>query len=102
MRYYYNNTIENFLTQPFDNIWSKLTAIDHGDLLRTQKHAWFEQIRILKQQIDCFKGEVYFEYSIPRIGKRLDAILLINGVVFVVEFKVGAKEYSARDRKSVV
>ena len=96
-RFYYSNSIHNFLTQSFDSIWAKLTAVERGDLLQTQKQAWFEQINILKQQIDCFEGDVYFEYSIPRIGKRLDVVLLINGIIFVVEFKVGAKEYLTYD-----
>ena len=96
-RYYYSNSIQKFLTQSFDSIWSNLTVVERGDLLQTQKLAWFEQINILKQQIDCFEGDVYFEYSIPRIGKRLDVVVLINGVVFVIEFKVGAKEYLAHD-----
>ena len=60
-RYYYSNSIREFLTQSFDSILAILTAVDRGALLQTQKQAWFEQINILKQQIDCFDGEVYCE-----------------------------------------
>ncbi len=101
MRYYYQNTIEEFLKQPFDAIWIKLTAVDRGDLLQTQKQAWNEQINILKGQLEGLKGEIFFEYSIPRMGKRIDAVLLIDGIVFVLEFKVGAKEYLGADINQV-
>lgn len=101
MRQYYQNNIGNFITQSFDSIWSKLTAVGRGDLLQTQKQAWAEQIRLLKAHLGNYDGDVYFEYSIPRMGKRIDAVALINGVVFVIEFKVGAKEFSSADINQV-
>ena len=97
MRYYYHNTIKQFISQTFDSIWSQLTAVERGDLLQTQKQAWLEQINILKKQIEGFNGDIFFEYSIPRIGKRIDAVLLIDGIVFVVEFKVGEKHFTSQD-----
>lgn len=33
------------------------------------------------------------EFEIPRIGKRVDAILMVNGSILVLEYKVGAKSY---------
>lgn len=101
MRHYYHNTIEEFINQSFDVIWAQLTAVGRGDLLYTQKQAWAEQIKILKKHLCGFKGDIFFEYSIPRMGKRIDAVLLIDGVVFVVEFKVGAKEFKGADINQV-
>lgn len=97
MRHYYHNTITEFLSQSFDAIWAQLTAVGRGDLLHTQKQAWAEQIKILKAHLSGFRGNIFFEYSIPRMGKRIDAVLLIDGIVFVVEFKVGAKEFTGAD-----
>lgn len=101
MRHYYHNTITDFLSQSFDAIWAQLTAVGRGDLLHTQKQAWAEQIRILKAHLSGFSGDIFFEYSIPRMGKRIDAVLLIDGIVFVVEFKVGAKEFTGTDVNQV-
>lgn len=101
MRHYYHNTITEFIGQSFDAIWAQLTAVGRGDLLHTQKQAWAEQIRILKAHLSGFSGDVFFEYSIPRMGKRIDAVLLIDGIVFVVEFKVGAKEFIRADINQV-
>lgn len=97
MRQYYHNTITEFIGQSFDAIWAQLTAVGRGDLLHTQKQAWAEQIRILKAHLSGFSGDIFFEYSIPRMGKRIDAVLLIDGIVFVVEFKVGSKEFTEAD-----
>ncbi|MEG1861611.1 MAG: DUF2075 domain-containing protein [Bacteroidaceae bacterium] len=101
MRHYYHNTIKEFIAQSFDAIWAQLTAVGHGDLLHTQKQAWGEQITILKKHLSGFNGDIFFEYSIPRMGKRIDAVLLIDGIVLVVEFKVGAKEFISADINQV-
>jgi hypothetical protein len=59
------------------------------DLATTQKEAWLEQIAFLQKNLDGLNGTLYLEFNIPRMGSRVDAVLLIGSVVFVVEFKVG-------------
>ncbi len=59
----------------------------------SQKNAWKEQIRILKNILPNTEGAIYFEFSIPRMGQRIDVILLIRSVIFILEFKVGEKEF---------
>lgn len=98
---YYSRSIRDFISQPFEEIWAKLTDVGRGDLLHTQKLAWKEQINILKTQLSCYNGNIYFEYSIPRFGKRIDAVALINGVIYVFEFKVGEKEFTGGDINQV-
>lgn len=63
----------------------------------TQRDAWLEQIRILGAALQPYRnrGKVYFEYSIPRLGKRIDVVALIDHVVFVIEFKVGETGFSS-------
>jgi DUF2075 family protein len=58
-----------------------------------QNKSWERQIEILKKSLVGLSGLIYFEFSIPRMGKRVDCILIIRNIVFVVEFKVGEKEY---------
>ena len=60
-----------------------------------QKASWVEEIRILKNVLLPFSGSIYFEYSIPRMGKRIDTLLAINQLLFVLEFKIGEEEYPA-------
>jgi hypothetical protein len=49
----------------------------------------------LKNVLPPYRGSIYFEYSIPRMGQRIDVIILIGAVIFVLEFKIGEKEYSS-------
>jgi hypothetical protein len=63
----------------------------------TQRDAWLEQIRILKHALTSYAGcgRIYFEYSVPRLGHRIDAVIVANHVVFVIEFKVGEREFAS-------
>src|SRR5215211_841379 len=64
-------------------------------LEQTQLNAWLEQINILKYVLLNRSGRIYFEYAIPRMGKRIDAVLLIGSVIFVLEFKVGESHFTS-------
>jgi shikimate kinase len=72
-----------------------LTHTSSFSLEQTQRDAWLEEIGILKDTLHQYEGSIYFEYSIPRMGKRIDVVLLIDSVIFVLEFKVGEKEFQA-------
>ena len=58
-----------------------------------QNKSWESQIPILKQALNGYKGIIFFEFSIPRMGKRVDTLLIIENIVFVIEFKVGEKKF---------
>lgn len=93
-RAYYQNSISAFLKDESTKILGELAHPHHFDLNTDQKEAWIYQITNLKEQlIDFESGQIFFEFSIPRMGKRVDAILFIEGIIFVLEYKVGAKTY---------
>ncbi|MCK7516270.1 MAG: hypothetical protein MZV64_00340 [Ignavibacteriales bacterium] len=54
-----------------------------------------EKSEFYRTPYNHMKGSIYFEYSIPRMGKRIDVVLLIGSAIFVLEFKVGEKEFSS-------
>lgn len=94
MRYYYGNTIKEFLLEDENKIFGSLSKAHGHDLEQLQKNSWIEQIRILKEQtVSIPEGHIFFEFSIPRMGKRVDAIIILKEIVFVIEFKVGEGEY---------
>lgn len=62
-----------------------------------QNKAWEQQIKILKSVLDSYSGTIFFEFSIPRMGKRVDTILIIKNIVFVIEFKVGESQFNKYD-----
>ena len=93
-RSYYSSTIDEFLKQSDDNILSELVRHNPFDLNDLQRNAWIEEIDILKRQLNGLSpGRILFEYTIPRMGKRVDVVVLYGGIVFLLEFKVGATEY---------
>ena len=94
-REYYSDTISNFLRTSTDEILGKLAVNNDFALIQTQRDAWVAQIGILSDTLVSYTGSIYFEYSIPRMGRRIDVVLLIGPVIFVIEFKVGEGEFTS-------
>jgi DUF2075 family protein len=92
-RDFYSDTIASFLNSSSTEILGKLVEKNDFPLEQTQRDSWIEEIRILKNSLRGRKGAIYFEYSIPRMGKRIDVVLLIGPVIFVLEFKIGEIEF---------
>ena len=97
-REYYSDSIANFLSSSPDEVLGKLALGNEFTLEQTQRNAWVEEINILREVLMAHpRGTVYFEYSIPRMGQRIDVVLLIGYVIFVLEFKIGEKDFTAHD-----
>ena len=94
-RDYYSDSIAAFLNATHVDILGQLLINNDFPVEQTQRDAWLEEINILKSVLPAFSGAVYFEYSIPQMGQRIDVVLLIGPVIFVLEFKVGEKEYTS-------
>lgn len=91
-RAYYHSTIADFLSREGDTVLGTICRnATQASLEETQKAAWIEEIELLQQILAPYKnrGSIYFEYNIPRIGRRIDTVLLIDGVIFILEFKAG-------------
>ena len=93
MNYYYRNTISNFLQKSTDEIIGSITRANEFDATFLQNKSWEQQIPILKNALQGYDGEIFFEFSIPRMGKRVDTLVVIENVVFVIEFKVGESHF---------
>ena len=101
-RFFYQNNITGFLADSEDTILGALARNNSFDLVDLQRNAWLYEITFLKNLLrNESSGHIIFEYSIPRLGKRIDAVLLLHGIIFVLEFKVGAKEYLRQDLEQV-
>src|SRR6185436_12528090 len=94
-RAYYSSSINDFLETDPDKILGELSRAHARTLEQTQLSAWLEQISILRRVLLNRSGRIYFEYAIPRMGKRIDVVLLIGPVVFVLEFKVGESHFTS-------
>lgn len=93
-REYFSDSIANFLKTPTEEILGKLALSNDFSLIQTQRDAWVSEIKILHSVLVCYKGSIYFEYSIPRMGRRIDVLLIIGSVIFILEFKVGEHEFT--------
>jgi DUF2075 family protein len=91
--YYYSDTIDLFEKKSTNEIIGQITNENQFDSNRNTNQSWRSQIEILKETLIDLQGELFFEFSIPRMGKRVDCLLIIQNIVFVIEFKVGEKEY---------
>ena len=93
-RSYYSNDIQSFLNQDNYSIFGEITRNDQFSAEDLQKNTWNREIEILKRELYQFSdGHVIFEYTIPRIGNRIDNIVIYKGIIFLLEFKVGEKKY---------
>lgn len=101
-RAYYAESISTFLASETDAILGMLSRGGTFAIESTQRDAWVGQITILQTALADTggRGSIYFEYAVPRLGKRIDVLLLLDHVVFVLEFKVGEREFlaSAKDQ----
>ena len=95
LRSYYSATIADFLRQSDREILGIIHANDiSAETTIQQSNTWESEISILKDQLRVFSdGRIIFEYTIPRMGKRVDAVVLYRNIVFLLEFKVGDSEY---------
>jgi len=93
LNYYFIDSIIQFQAKSTDEIIGQITRSNHFDSTMNQNQSWEQQIPILKDSLKGFNGTIFFEFSIPRMGKRVDCIVIIESVVFIIEFKIGEKEY---------
>ena len=101
----YANTFKEFLEQERLAVLGTLHSNYHGDALTTTDETWMGEIDIMQQVLIPWKGEIaqiIFEYEIPRLGKRIDVVLLLSGIIFCLEFKVGQKDVLQADVEQVM
>jgi len=98
LRFWYGASIAEFVTTSAEKIIGQLTLNSSFDVDRSQAAAWLAQIDLLQAEVKGFTGSIFFEFNIPRMGRRIDVVLVIGPVIFAVEFKVGEKTF---DRSAI-
>src|SRR5690606_12903981 len=97
-RWMYGERFVDFVNHSASELLGQLLQGSAGSVEPTQRSAWVEQIDSLKtlQIPDAQRSsaKIYFEYSIPRLGRRADVILIVGQVLFVLEFKVGESRFN--------
>jgi len=98
LRFWCGASIAEFVAASDDSVLAQLTRNCEFALLPTQREAWLAQIEFLRSQLNGLSGSIFFEFNIPRMGRRIDVVLVIERVIFAVEFKVGEKTF---DRSAI-
>lgn len=88
-RAWYGSSILDFLESSADTIVGRLTSNSDFSVLPTQRDAWLTQIDQLRQPLTGIAGSIFLEFAIPRIGRRIDVVLIVGPAIFAIEFKVG-------------
>ena len=77
LNYYYKDNIDSFLKKSRAEIIGQITLSNQFDSNRNQNKSWELQIYILQKALKSYNGTIFFEFSIPRMGKRVDALVII-------------------------
>ncbi len=99
-RAWYGAPVADFLAESDDAIVGRLAGRSEFDIQQGQQEAWRAEIGILRRALKGLTGHLYLEFAIPRMGSRVDVVLLLPRIVLVIEFKVGATQFerAARDQ----
>lgn len=91
-RYLYKASFSEFINSLPATVYGIIQQGMHGSMLTTTQESLSAEIDIMRAALQPWKdeeAEIIFEYSIPRLGKRIDVVLLLRGMIFCLEFKVG-------------
>ena len=97
-RFWYGASIAEFVGASAEKIVGQLTLNSSFDIDRSQAAAWLAEIEFLQSKLSDLAGSIFFEFNIPRMGRRIDVVLVIGPVIFAIEFKVGEKTF---DRSAI-
>jgi hypothetical protein len=100
-RTYYESSIEEFVSykHPGDIVEFLTESDETSDEyeLHLQKNAWINQIKILQSYLRDKKGYIIFEYVLSRVNMRIDVVLLMNDIVYSLEFKNNETDFLPSD-----
>ena len=101
-RSYSSKTLQAFLQSDPLTILGELTDAESFDINTRTTDAWKGEIALIQETLEGVDGHIHLEYIIPRMGKRVDVLLVIQNVIFLIEFKVGTDTYQASAVNQVI
>ena len=94
---YYWAPVPAFLSTDPALVLGTLAAANTFPLDQQQRDAWEEQIEILKRALNGVPGAVFLEFEVPRLGSRIDAVVVSGSAIFPIEFKCGEEQFQLAD-----
>ena len=95
-RAYYSSSVSSFLSTSPDAVLGEVARNSGFAIELGQRDAWVKQIKVLREQLMPWdsQGHLFFEFVVPRMGRRIDVLAIIKNTVFVIEFKVGESTFT--------
>lgn len=100
-RSYYSAGVAEFLVTPPESVLGVLTARSTFSVDPLQRDAWLVEVEVLKTALLNLDGTIFLEFDVPRIGSRIDAVLISGPAVVVIEFKAGERHVKTADYNQV-
>lgn len=94
---WYAAPIAAFLRSRAEEVLGRLTKGSHFDVDLAQRDAWQREIAVLLETLVGIDGWLFLEFDVPRLGSRIDAVVVTARVVIPIEFKVGSREFARAD-----
>ena len=102
---FYAAPVSEFLAASDEEAYAPLAAPKGYTLAPEQLSAWALQLPVLRAALadlpaglEASTGPwIHLEFDIPRLGRRVDAVLVTASCVIPIEFKVGAKKFERLD-----
>lgn len=98
-RAYYSASVADFLASDVETVLGHVTARSEFDVDLPQRDAWRAEIDCLRLALAAVDsgGHLFLEFVVPRLGRRIDAVVLLQETVFVLEFKIGERVFTPQD-----
>lgn len=90
-------SIRAFLDADSSAVLGQLLRSSAFDVRLAQREAWERELEILRRSLGGVTGYVYLEFDVPRLGSRIDAVVVSGSAIVPMEFKVGAVSYERPD-----
>ena len=102
---FYAAPVEEFLAASEEEVYAPLASPHGYTLAPEQQSAWRLQLPVLRAALEELVAPppaapapwIHLEFDIPRLGRRVDAVLVTQKCVIPIEFKVGAKKFDRLD-----
>jgi hypothetical protein len=105
---FYGARVAEFMSDDPNNVVGVLAtraSLEYRGNQPEQARSWRDQVKLLRRAFSEVKGSgewgLLLEYSLRRLGRRPDAVILAPGVIIVVEFKMSAEKHAAHHVQQV-
>jgi hypothetical protein len=98
---WYHATVERFLESSPEEVLGTLAGASGFGIEREQRDAWQGTIALLRDSLAGVDGWLFLEFHVPRLGSRIDAVVVSAGLIIPIEFKVGQPKVGQGDRDQV-